>query len=185
MSRMLLMKVHALLAAFILPAALMFVVTGSLYTWGVKGSYTNDVNQIRLSVPLQADVGELAKLAQQELDKLKTKYPEGEPKLKVYGSHYLLEWTGSSKDVILEPTDKPLIAKLTVKQTSWYRNLVQLHKAKGGAAFKVYAVLLAISIGTLIVSGFVMALQTPKLRRLTLITSLVGFCAFIVFAVLS
>ena len=185
MNRMKLMKVHALLASFILPVAIMFMVTGALYTWGIKGNYTNDVYEVQLSKPIQSNVSELTNIAQLELEKLATSYPEGEPLLKVYGSHFLLEWTGSSKDVILEPTDNELIAKLTVKHTSWYRNLVQLHKAKGGIAFKIYAVVLAISIGVLLISGFIMAWQTPKLKHFTLITSLVGLCSFIVFVYLS
>lgn len=185
MNRMQLMKVHALLAAFILPVAIMFMVTGALYTWGIKGSYTNDVYEIPLSKPIQSDVSELTNLAQLELDKLVTNYPEGQPKLKTYGGHFLLEWTGSSKDVILEPTNSELIAKLTVKHTSWYRNLVQLHKAKGGIAFKVYAAIFATSIGALLISGFIMAWQTPKLKRFTVLTSLVGVFSFIIFVYLS
>lgn len=185
MNRLMLMKFHALLAAFILPVMVMFLVTGALYTWGIKGNYSNDVYEIQLSKPIQSDLSELMSIAQLELENLNTGFPEGKPKLKVYGSHFLLEWTGSSKDVILEPTDKALVAKLTVKHTSWYRNLVQLHKAKGGIAFKVYAVVLAISLGALLVSGFIMALQTPKLKRFTLITSLVGLFSFIIFVYLS
>ncbi len=185
MNRMKLMKIHAILAAFILPVAVMFIVTGALYTWGIKGNYTNEAYEIQLSKPIQSDISELTNLAQLELDNLNINYPEGQPKLKVYGNHFLLEWTGSSKDVILEPTDNELIAKLTVKHTSWYRNLVQLHKAKGGLAFKVYAVILALSLSVLLVSGFIMAWQTPKLKRLSLITSLVGLCSFIIFIYLS
>ena len=37
LNRSALMKAHALLAAFILPVAIMFFVTGALYTWGKKG----------------------------------------------------------------------------------------------------------------------------------------------------
>lgn len=185
MNRMKLMKFHALLAAFIFPVAIMFMVTGSLYTWGIKGNYKNDVHEISLSMPIQSDVGELTNVARLELDKLATSHPEGQPRLKVYGSHFLLEWTGSSKDIILEPTDNELIAKLTVKDTTWYRNLVQLHKAKGGMAFKVYAVVFALSIAALLISGFVMAWQTPKLKRVTLITSLAGIASFIIFVYLS
>ena len=184
-NRLLLMKVHALLAAFILPIAVMFIVTGGLYTWGIKGNYTNDVYKIPLNKPMNSDINELTGITQLKLQKLAIDYPEGQPKLKVFGSHFLLEWTGSSKDVILEPTDKKLIAKLTIKNTSWYRNLVQLHKAKGGTAFKIYAAILSISIGVLLVSGFIMALQTPRLKSATLITSIVGFCSFIIFVWLS
>ncbi len=185
MDRMQLMKVHALLAAFILPVAIMFIVTGALYTWGIKGSYTDEVYEVKLSNAIQSDFDQLTNLAQSELKRLAIDHPEGKPKLKVYGSHFLLEWTGSSKDVILEPTDNALIAKLTVKHTSWYRNLVQLHKAKGGTAFKVYAVILAVSIGALLISGFLMAWQTPRLKRFTLTTSLVGLGSFIALLYLS
>ncbi len=185
MNRIILMKAHSLLAAFVLPAAIMFMVTGAFYTWGIKGNYTKDVYEIPLNTPIQSDVSELTDLALIELQKLDADYPEGQPKIKVYGNHFLLEWTGSSKDVILEPTDNELIAKLTVKHTSWYRNLVQLHKAKGGVAFKIYAVVFSISLGVLLISGFIMAWQTPRLKRLTLISSLAGLCSFVIILSLS
>ena len=185
MTRLQLMKAHALLAAFILPVAVMFMTTGALYTWGIKGTYTNEVYEIQLSQVIQPDLGELTKLAESELTKLGLNKPSGMPKLKTISGHFLLEWTGSSKDLILEPTDSELIAKLTIKKTSWYRNLVQLHKAKGGAAFKVYAVIFSISLGLLLLSGFVMAWQTPKLKRITLMASLMGIGSFVVFVWLS
>jgi hypothetical protein len=185
MNRMTLMKVHVILAAFILPAALMFMITGALYSWDIKGNYSNDVYEIPLSKPIQSDVAELTNLAQLELDKLSTKHPEGKPTIKVYGSHFLLEWSGSSKDVILEPTANDRIAKLTVKHTTWYRNLVQLHKAKGGTAFKVYAVVFALAILALLISGFIMAWQTPKLKRITLFTTLAGLGSFVIFVFIS
>ena len=185
MNKLTLMKVHILLAAFILPVAAMFAITGSFYTWGIKGSYSNDVHEIVLNEPLSADASALTKLAGSELKNLNITAPEGKPKLKKYGSHYLLEWTGSSKDLILEPTENDLVAKLTIKNTSWYRNLVQLHKAKGGTAFKIYAVIFAVALGLLLLSGFIMAWQTPKLKTAAIVSSLIGFISFIVFISLS
>lgn len=185
MNRLTLMKTHALLAAFILPVAIMFGVTGSLYTWGIKGNYSNEVHSIELREPLKPDASSLTKLAQSQLEVLNIPTPEGKPKLKIYGSHFLLEWTGSSKDLILEPGDNPQTAKLTVKHTNWYRNFVQLHKAKGGTAFKVYAAVFAIVLGLLLISGFMMAWLTPKLRVATLASSGIGFIAFISFFLLS
>lgn len=185
MNRMQLMKIHALLAAFILPVAVMFAITGSLYTWGIKGSYTDDTYEVDLNEPLQSDVATLTKLAESELKALNISAPEGEPKLKTFGSHFRLEWTGTSKDLILEPTVRNQTAQLTIKHTSWYRSLVQLHKAKGGSAFKIYAVIFAVALGLLLISGFVMALQTPKLKAATLVSSLIGFISFIAFVSLS
>jgi hypothetical protein len=185
MNRMKLMTVHTLLAAFILPVAIMFLVTGALYTWGFKGSYSENVYEVKLRKPIRSEVSELTKVTQLELEKLAIHFPEGQPTLKVYGRHFLLEWTGSSKDVILEPTDNELMAKLTIKYTSWYRNLVQLHKAKGGVVFKIYAVIFAISIVVLLISGFIMAWRTPQLKRLTLISLIIGLCSFTIAVFLS
>jgi len=185
MNRMLIMKAHALLAAFILPVALMFIITGSLYTWGQKGSYAKNVHEITLITPLKAELPSLKELAVSELSNLSTAEPEGTAKLKAYGNHFLLEWTGSSKDVILEPTADPLIAKLTVKNTTWYRTLVQLHKAKGGGVFKVYAVIFSLALLAILTSGFMMAWQSPQLRRLSLITVVLGLLSFIAAVYLS
>jgi hypothetical protein len=184
-SRLQLMKVHALLAAFIFPVALMFMVTGGLYTWGIKGSYSNTVYEIPIREALQPELATLKALAASELDKLELSYPSGEAKVKSIGSSFMLEWTGSSKDISLESSDNKLMAKLTVKETSWYRNLVQLHKAKGGVIFKVYAAVFAISIGLILFSGFMMAWQAPKLRRLTIGAVMAGIGSFLVMVWLS
>lgn len=184
-NRLMLMKVHALLAAFVLPIAIMYMITGVLYTWGNKGSYHNDVYEVSLSETMRADLTTLTELAESELADREISIPEGKPKVKMYGNHFLLEWTGSSKDVVLEPTENPLLAKLTVKNTTWYRNLVQLHKAKGGILFKVYAALFVIALSFILISGFFMAWQTPKLRQLTIVASGLGLASFVVFAVLS
>lgn len=185
MNRSQLMKIHALLAAFILPVAVMFAITGAFYTWGIKGSYNNESYEIKLDAPLLADSNSLLNLVMAELQSRNISEPEGKSKLKSFGSHFRLEWTGSSKDVILEPGENKQVAILTIKHTTWYRNLVQLHKAKGGTAFKVYAVIFAIALGLLLISGFIMAMQTPKLKIATLASSLIGFISFIAFISIS
>jgi hypothetical protein len=96
-----------------------------------------------------------------------------------------LEWSGSSNDLTLEPTNDELVAKLTINKASWYRTFVQLHKAKGGVLFKVYAAVFSIAMGFLLISGFVMAWQSPKLKRLTLLSSFLGLSSFIALVLLS
>lgn len=184
-SRPTVIQIHMLLAAFIFPAALMFLVTGGFYTWGVKGSYVNTVHDITLSEPLPADSAELADLARQELDRLSITVPTGKPKLKKSGTSFLLEWTGSERDVVLEPTLEPLSAKLTVKETTWYRKLVQLHKAKGGQLFKVYAAVLAISLFVILATGFILALQVPRYRTSAIVAAAAGTVVFVLVAGLS
>ena len=185
MTRLQLMKAHALLAAFIFPVAVMFITTGALYTWGVKGSYVKDVYEVNLTQVLQPNIVELKNLAEIELDNIDLSIPSGTAKIKTIGGAFFLEWTGASKDVILEPTNNELTAKLTVKNTTWYRHFVQLHKAKGGVLFKIYALVFALSIVLLLISGLIMAWQTPKLKRFTLTMFLMGLGSFIFMVLLS
>ena len=184
-TRLQLMKVHTILAAFIFPVALMFMITGALYTWGIKGGYTNEVYDIQLTEELQPDLTTLTALAALELDKLELTQPTGKAKLKSIGNSFMFEWAGSTKDIHLESSNNTLVAKLTVKEASWYRNLVQLHKAKGGNVFKVYAAFFAIVMGLLLLSGFMMAWQAPKLKRLTLGAFVAGIGSFLLIAGLS
>ncbi|TXL17374.1 hypothetical protein BMR04_05860 [Methylococcaceae bacterium HT3] len=64
----------------------------------------------------------------------------------------------------MEPTRNPFVAKLKIKKTGWHRLFVQLHKAKGGKAFKVYAAILATCLVVLFITGFIMAWQFKKLK---------------------
>lgn len=179
LDRTTLMKVHAILAASILPVAIMFFVTGAFYTWGIKGGYDTTAHELQLEKPIQKDLNALVALSKKELKKQNISMPSGQAKIKTIGASYRLEWTGSDIDIILEPTSQPLIAKLTIKNTSWYRQFVQLHKAKGGTPFKVYAAAFATALLLLLISGFIMAWQTPKLRKLTLTSASLGIVVFI------
>ena len=167
-----------LLAAFVFPVAFMFLLTGGLYTWGVKGSYESESYDIALEQPLSADLDVLLELTNDELQRLGVASPTGKAKVKKLGTSFQLEWTGSKRDVILAPISDPLVGRLIIKETTWYRNLVQLHKAKGGVVFKVYAAILAVSLFVILFSGFLMAWQVPKYRRLALIFSAGGFVTF-------
>jgi hypothetical protein len=184
-SRATLIKVHVILAAFVFPAALMFIVTGAFYTWGIKGSYDSQSHVIALEQPLQGDQQRMSTLVERELAQRSIAVPSGQSKIKKAGTSYQLEWTGSKRDVLLEPTADALQAKLTIKETTWYRNLVQLHKAKGGQAFKVFAAILAIALFLILLSGFIMAWQMPNYRKLAAVFTSAGVVAFVVMVGLS
>ena len=62
-----LMKVHMLLAAFMLPVAFMFLLTGGLYTWDIKGDYHTTSFDLVLDQPLTADKAALLDLVTAEL----------------------------------------------------------------------------------------------------------------------
>ena len=179
-NRLILIKIHMLLAAFIFPAALMFLVTGGLYTWEFKGSCESGEFMIPLAAPLSADAAALTEIVKAELDSRGIAHPTGAGKIKKGGLSYQFEWTGSQRDVLLEPIGDPMVAKLTIKETTWYRNLVQLHKAKGGQPFKVYAAVLAVSLFVILLSGFIMAFQIPKYRGQAALFAVAGVVVFFI-----
>jgi hypothetical protein len=45
-TRLQIMKAHTVLAAFVFPVAIIFMITGSLYTWSIRGSYSKTVHDI-------------------------------------------------------------------------------------------------------------------------------------------
>ena len=185
LNRSALMKTHAVLAAFILPVAILFLVTGALYTWGIKGGYETTTHELHLKKPVQDDVVSLTELVKNELKRKDIEAPSGQAKIKRIGSSFRLEWTGSNMDIILEPTSQPLMAQLEIKNTSWLRQFVQLHKAKGGTPFKVYAVVFVTALLLLLISGFIMAWQMPKLHKLTLVSASFGLVIFFVMVISS
>ena len=184
-TRMILVKAHMLLAAFIFPAVVMFLVTGGFYTWGVKGSYSDHIHLIKLDQPVSADLAQLTQLIEGELASLGVSTPSGKAKVKKAGTSFKVEWTGSKRDVVFEPTTDQLVARLSVRETTWYRNLVQLHKAKGGQPFKIYAAVLAISLFTILSTGFLIAFGIPKYRKLVISAAMAGVLLFIVMVSMS
>lgn len=180
LNRLLLTKIHMILAAFMFPVALMFLITGGLYTWGITGSQDSVDYPVQLSAPLAKDDAALTKLVREELVRRKIEEPTGKPRVRSIAEGFQLEWTGSKRDVVLEPTSDPLQAKLTVKEASFYRNFVQLHKAKGGVVFKVFAAAFAVAFFLILATGFVMAWTIPKFRRVVNISTLAGVAVFVV-----
>lgn len=177
LSRITVTKIHLILAAFMLPVTLMFLVTGGLYTWGITGSYDRVDYPVPLNRPLAKEESALVQLARTELAKRDIDEPTGNPRIRTIADGYQLEWTGSKRDVWLEPTSDPLQARLTVLETSWYRNLVQLHKAKGGIVFKAFAAALAIALFMMLATGVLLAWSVPKFRRVVSISAFAGIVA--------
>lgn len=179
MNRLFLTKLHLLMAAFLFPAILMFLVTGALYTWGNTGKIVETRREVALAQPV--DPGSEQALRAIALAELKTAGlapPTGKSRLRQSGGSSTFEWTGSRRDVTVEPAADGSTAVVTIKEASLHRTMVQLHKAKAGVAFKVYATVLAIALFLLVVSGLVIGWQTPMLRRMTGLGSIAGLISF-------
>lgn len=176
---------HVLLAGFFLPAAVMFSITGGLYTFGIRGDYQTTQNEIELSTNDTPSIEVLIARAKDTAISLTGRVPSGDPTLKKVGTSWIFEWTGSSFDLTIEPTASTNTARLSIKETSLHRYFVQLHKAKGGKPFKILAGFLAVAFLLLFLSGVLMAFSNPKLKSKLYLSAALGLIAFITLALLS
>ncbi len=184
-NRSILMKIHTLLAVFLLPVAIMFFVTGALYIWEIKGSQEKYQHSLQIDNTFTGELSDFLLLTKNKLKVLGLPTPTGDPKLRKERDKTVFDWSGSSIEVKVEALPKAHTAQMEIKKASWYRHLVQLHKAKGGLLFKLYATILSIALLTLLFTGFIMAWQMPKLRKLTVITTISGFVVFLLLVIYS
>ena len=184
-NRAFLTKLHLIAAALMFPAVLMFLVTGALYTWGNKGEWHEQTVQVPLEQPLAtADETALKAIALATLTDQGLPAPSGKAEVKGEGDEISLTWTGARSEASVTATEDPLVAEVATKEASLHRWLVQLHKAKGSTAFKVYATALAVVLFLLVLSGVIMGLQVKALRRMTIASSAIGAVAFVGFVAL-
>jgi hypothetical protein len=176
-----LLTIHLALAAFFLPIALMFALTGGLYTLSIKGGYDDTRRAVELDAPLTAELGPLVALVERELAAAAVDVPSGSASVKKAGTSFELEWTGVYRDVVLRPTANPLEAELVIKETGPWRHVVQLHKAKGSEIAKAFSVAWAIGLIFVLVSGMAMAWMAPPYRRMAIKASVAGAATFVAY----
>jgi hypothetical protein len=176
-----LLSVHLYLAAFFLPIALMFATTGALYTVSIKGNYLETTRTLELGAPLTAELSALTKVAEDALAAEGLEVPSGAASVKKAGTGYELEWTGAARDVLLKPTADPLKATLVIKDTTTWRHLVQLHKAKGSDIAKGISVLWALGLVVILCSGLLMAWNVPAYRRKAIAAGALGVATFVLY----
>lgn len=181
----LLISLHVGVACFFLPAAAAFLVTGAFYTIDVKGSYHVRVHEIPIAAPLAPDLDHNRAKAAAFLAAHDLAPPTGGDRLRRFGTSFAYEWHGSNRDVLLSPTDNPAIARIEVKDTTLFRRFVQLHKAKGGALFKGYAVAFSIGLLSLLLTGAAVAWARRPLRAQAAVMTALGIAAFAASVLLS
>ncbi len=184
-TRKLFVELHLILGSFLIPVTFMFAVTGALYTFKITGAYKTSHEFIQLSANPSSDLEVNKELAQTFLKERGLEVPSGGYSIKKAGVSWQFEWTGSKLDFLLEPTTNPLELKASVKTTTWHRFFVQLHKAKGGPLFKLLAATLSVGLLLLLFSGWLLGQASPRLRKIRLLSSLVGVLTFILAAFLS
>ncbi|MDX2176655.1 MAG: hypothetical protein SF028_09295 [Candidatus Sumerlaeia bacterium] len=172
---------HVALASFFFPVAIMFLVTGALYTLSIRGGYQTETIPVGLEEPLTADLPRLHAIAEGILRQQEIDEPTGGYGVKKAGTSFEFEWTGANADVVLRPTADPLAAELLVKKTTPYRRLVQLHKAKGSDFAKGVSVLWAAGLLALFASGAALSFGLPAYRPLAFGAGALGLLTFLAY----
>lgn len=180
-----LINIHLSLAAFFFPFALMFLVTGALYTLSIKGASTSRQETIALAEPLKPELDSLVAVASSVLDHLNEPKPSGDPSIRKAGLSFQLEWSGIRRDVVLKPTANPGEALLVINKNNFHRQLVQLHKAKGNAFGKTLSIAWTLGLAAIFISGLSMAWGVPAYRRLALISAAAGALLFLAYLLLA
>ena len=180
-----LIVLHVVLASFYLPMGVMYAITGGLYGLGLKGDYKTVEASVATDAPVSKELSQLVAIAEEALRDRGLADPTGNAGIKSSGTSFHLEWTGTERDVEVHPTADPMVAKVRIKDTTPYRRLVQLHKAKGGELFKWFAATWMVGLVGLFLTGGIMAYARKPFRRLALVASLAGLAAFIALAAAS
>ncbi len=172
-------QLHMYLAAFLLPLALMYFISGALYTADVKGSVDKQMITVKLAQPFTPNLEQMLGKAEQVLADHKLPLPDGEPLLKKKKGSYELSWGDLQYAVKYEPTSNPMVAKLTFRERSALAQVMRIHRADAGVGFKVFAIILVAGLLLMFASGVYMAMTVPKFRKPAFIAMTLGLITFL------
>jgi len=157
--------VHMLLAALILPILLMYLISGMLYTFDVKGHIKKQRIDIVLLQPVPLRLDEFAAITEKSLVQHDLPVPEGEMSLKKKKTSYLFRWGGLKYTVSVKTTKNPKVLKMTVRERNFLTQVMRIHRAEAGMVFKVIPSILLVGMLLVLLSGIYMALSIPKFRK--------------------
>ncbi len=177
-ARILWIKWHAYLSCFFLPFALLITLTGLLYLFDIKGGASQEFeynSETELTFPLEESLAKKYIVEYFSNEELSRHLPLPE--------NYFLDgdvqgWWDFHDEVVLIPLkDKRL--KIVVEKNSFWRQLLYIHKGIAGDIFIVFGILFGISLLFSLISGSIVALAMPKLKRNAAVFMTAGFMALV------
>lgn len=167
--RMLIVKIHAILACFFMPIALLYFISGALYSFDIKGDVHKQVYTLTLDRPFTADLAQLSQSVRSALEQRELSLPSGDPSISKKGNSYEFRWGDLKHLVVAQPTDNPLELELVYRQRSPLTQLMRVHRAEAGSIIRIYSLSMVISLIVVLGSGIFLAVGMPKLRRTALL----------------
>lgn len=174
MKRSLLVTIHLYISSFFAAAVLLVAISGGLYLLGVKGSLEQEtVATVPGGEALLADPGKdqvRAVLASAGVEGFSFDY--------VRNAGTTLYTRPTSKQHYVLAVDGDAIT-ITRNTPDLQRSMIELHKGHGPSLFRDFQKIFAAGMVFIIVSGLWLGLQSPRLRRSTLITAGSGLLIFL------
>jgi hypothetical protein len=168
--RMLVIKLHAILACFFMPLALLYFVSGGLYSLDIKGDVDKQVYSITLDRPFAPDLAQLSEAITAALEEHTLSLPTGNPAIIRKKGSYEYQWGDLKHQIVVQPTDDPLEVEMTYRQRSPLTQLMRVHRAEAGSLLKIFSVSMVVSLIVILGSGVFLAVGMPKLRRTALLS---------------
>lgn len=172
------------LAGFLLPIAILYFISGALYTLEIKGHIEKKAITLRLERPFTPDIERLTQITEKALLERKLPLPKAEPLLRKRRGAYELRWNDLAHVVTLTPGRDAFTATLTLKERSTLTQVMRIHRAEAGIVFKALAIIMAVGLIMLFATGIYMALVIHRLRRPLLIAIVGGIVTFLTLLVL-
>ncbi len=171
-ARILWIKWHAYLSCFFLPLALLYALTGTLYLFDIKGGAAERMEyHLEGNTPWPKTEQE-AKALVHELE-IKFNISIEFPKF-YYDTPNMKGWYDLSGEVAFKNKHGYHPMELFIEEYNLWRQLLFIHKGIVGDLFKVLSILFGMSLLFSLLSGTIVALVMPKLKKNAIISLILG-----------
>jgi len=173
-------QLHMLFASFLFPIAVLYIVSGALYTFGVKGHVEKQVFTLTLENPFEPNLALLTKIVTKALEEKKLVLPGGDPYVTKSKGVYKFRWKDLKYSVILVANKQRYSADLTYRKRSVLTQLMRIHRGVAGDKFKLLSIIATAGLLFTFVTGLYMAFRTTKHRYRSLLAMILGLLTFFV-----
>jgi len=181
-SRFKIMQLHMLLSSFVFPAVLLYVISGALYTLDVKGSISKQTFTVTLEKPFEPNLEWLMGVTEKTLVDKALVLPDGASYLKKSKDGYKFHWGDLRYSVTAVAKKDASLVEFTYRDRSILTQVMRIHRAEAGIAFKFISIMTVLGLILVFVSGLYMAYTVPKFRNPSLIATGLGvLILFVVF----
>ncbi len=173
-SRLKIVQLHMLLSNFVLPAVLLFMVSGALYTLGVKGSVAKQTFTVVLAKPFVPNLEMISGVVEKTLAEKALVLPDADPSLKKSKGGYKFFLNGLRYSVTVVAKKGARSVELTYRERSLLTQVMRIHRAEAGTVFKFVSIMAVLGLLLVFASGLYMAYTVPKFRKPSLIATALG-----------